>query len=116
MNKGFMPYMRKHLEKETKYGILTSVSEIESNHRELCKKIYDVTVSYTPISINPSFQKIIFDRIESACPILKRSKDNSLTENNIYLPIFVFKELVDTALLHKLLSYLSGLVDQAMFS
>jgi hypothetical protein len=96
MNKGFMRYMKKHLEKETKYGILTSVSEIETSHRELCKKIDDIMISDAPISIKPSFQKIIFSKIEHTCPTLRRSRDTSLTENNIYLPVFVFKELFDT--------------------
>lgn len=91
-----MLYMKKHLEKETKYGILVSVSEIESSHRKLCEKIGEIMISDAPISIKPSFQKIIFDRIESTCRTLKRSKDTSLTENNIYLPVFVFKEIFDT--------------------
>ncbi len=91
-----MLYTKKHLEKETKYGILVSVSEIESSHRKLCEKIGEIMISDAPISIKPSFEKIIFDRIESTCRTLKRSKDTSLTENNIYLPVFVFKEIFDT--------------------
>jgi hypothetical protein len=97
MNKGFMRYMKKHLEKETKYqSILTSFSEIETSHRELCNKIQDIMISDTPISAMPSFQKIILDKIESACPTLKRSKDTSLSQANIYLPVFVFRVIFDT--------------------
>jgi hypothetical protein len=40
MNKGFMGYMKKHLEKEVEYKqqILALIDEIETNHKQLCKK------------------------------------------------------------------------------
>lgn len=48
-------------------------------------------ISDAPISSMPSFRKIILDKIESARPILKRSKHTSLSQDNIHLPVFVFE-------------------------
>jgi hypothetical protein len=84
--------MKKHLDKEKAYqSISTSVHETETSHEELCKRIQDIMISDAPISAMSSFQKIILDKIESACPTFKRSKAIYLTQDNIYLPFSVFK-------------------------
>lgn len=97
MNSGFMPYMKKHLEKEDKYQpMLKSVSEIEQDHIQLCEKIQDIMISYSPISIRPSFQKIILDKIQSGCPTLTKSVDYYLQGNNIFLYVYVFRTIFET--------------------
>jgi hypothetical protein len=52
--------------------LLEFITEIATNHIELCNKIQDIMVSNVPITVTPSFQKIITDQIASACPTLKR--------------------------------------------
>jgi hypothetical protein len=90
MNKGFMRYMKKHLEKEEVYQpILALVGEIETSHKQLCEKIQNIMISEDPM--NHSFQRVIIGKIQSTCPTLKRSKDINLKENNIYLDTFIFK-------------------------
>jgi len=42
-------------------------------------------------SANPSFQRIITDKIQSACPGLKKSRDLSLSANNIYIDFRIFR-------------------------
>jgi hypothetical protein len=42
----------------------------------------------------PSFEKIIIDRINNLCPILKISNDKELEENNIYGGKFIFIKLL----------------------
>ena|GEM_PF-793781 len=91
----FMKYMMKHLE-DAYPKVLEFITEIGTNHIETCKKIQEIMVSDTPITVTPSFQKIITDKIASACPGLKKSRDTSLTDNNIYLHIFVFRVIFDT--------------------
>jgi hypothetical protein len=91
MNKGFMQYMKKHLENEEAYQqqILGLIVEIETTHKQLCEGIKNVLVSELPYK--PSFQKIITDKIKSSCPKLKRTRRLDLEENNIYIESFIFK-------------------------
>jgi hypothetical protein len=86
----FMKYMQKHLEKAYP-EILTMYSEISSRRERLCKDIGKTMTSF--IQYRPSFEKIILDKIESACPSLSMSEDTALEENNIYLPIFIFEKV-----------------------
>jgi hypothetical protein len=84
--------MNKHLEKEGRYKpILTLAFVIEADHKDVCKRIYDIMVSDEPISMTPSFQKIIGDKIKGACPALEKSRDLNLIANNIYIDFYVFK-------------------------
>lgn len=95
-DRGFMRYMKKHLEMEERIKtILTTAYEIETSHREQCKNIQETMISDAPISISPSFQKIITDKIQRACPTLKKSRDVNLTESNIYLDFYIFKVIFE---------------------
>jgi hypothetical protein len=54
-------------------------------------------VSEVPLILHePSYQKIITDKIKSCCPSLKRSNDVELRENNIYIAPFIFDKIFDT--------------------
>ncbi|MFZ0513024.1 MAG: hypothetical protein WAM14_15555 [Candidatus Nitrosopolaris sp.] len=51
----------------------------------------------TPITVEqPSFQKIIIDKIASACPNLNATVNKALTEDNIYISDYVFRVIFDT--------------------
>lgn len=94
-DKGFMRYMKKHLQTETKYRpILKTALEIEEDHKLLCKKIREV--SDEPVSATPSFQKIIKDGIHSNCPSLNNSRNLNLTENHIYIDFYLYKVIYGT--------------------
>lgn len=91
----FLKYAMKHLEKGYP-ELLQSITDIETSHKERCKEIEEIMISDLPITTAPSFQKIITNEIVSACPSLNKSTDTSLTENNIYLPVFVFRAMFNT--------------------
>jgi hypothetical protein len=91
----FMKYMMRHLE-EAYPRLLGFVTEIETDHIETCNKIQDIMVSDTPITLTPSFQKIIIDKIASTCPALHRSTDKTMTEKDIYLPDSIFRVIFNT--------------------
>jgi len=91
MNKGFMQYMKKHLEKEEAYQqqILALIVEIEFTRKQLSERIKDVIGSEIPYK--PSFQKLIINKIKSSCPKLKKTRKLDLEENNIYIESHIFK-------------------------
>jgi hypothetical protein len=96
-----IPYtelMKEHIKKEERYQkILPSISDIETKRREICKEIEKI-MSY-PTSIapyQPSFEKIIIDKITLMCPTLNRSRDVELRKNNIYLDTYIFKLIFNT--------------------
>ena len=55
------------------------------------KKLEIMSVQDTPY--NPSFEKIITDKINNSCPTLNRSNDTGLSQNNIYIDQSVFNIL-----------------------
>ena len=91
----FMQYMRKHLDKAYQ-GVLPSPLDIETNRRRLCSQIQNVMEYKSDlIPSRPSFEKIIIDRIENLCHILKISNDIELKGNNIYAGKFIFNKIFD---------------------
>jgi hypothetical protein len=98
--KGFMMYMIKHLEKEEKYKpILATAFEIENSRQNLCKHMRDLMISELQISNKSSFQKIILDKIQRACPTLKKSNRYSLEQDNV-LYVYIFEKIFDTIQYH----------------
>lgn len=92
----FMQYMMKHLEKSYT-ELFEFINEIANNHEQICREIDSVMTSYTPVRVDePSFRKIITDRIASACPNLKATNKKGLTEDNIYISDLVFKAIFNT--------------------
>jgi hypothetical protein len=91
MNKGFMRYMKKHLEKEAAYQerILAPTIEIEKCHKRLCEEMKGIIVS--EIQFKPSFQMMIINKIRSSCPKLTKTRRLDLIENNIYIESNIFK-------------------------
>ena len=47
-------------------------------------------MSVQDTTYNPSFEKIITDKINKSCPTLNRSNDTGLSQNNIYIDQSVF--------------------------
>ncbi|MGA9843158.1 MAG: hypothetical protein WBQ25_12650 [Nitrososphaeraceae archaeon] len=91
MNKGFMRYMKKHLENEDEYNeqILTPIIEIEANHRQLCEEMKNLMAYGT--QVRPSFQVMIVNKIRSFCPKLKNTLSRELEQSNIYIESNIFK-------------------------
>jgi hypothetical protein len=88
-----MEQMMKHLEKAYP-TILKAPTEMETKHKELCNQIEKIMVSEAPVLLHePSYQKIITDKIKSYCPSLKWSNDVELRENNIYIDAFIFDKI-----------------------
>jgi hypothetical protein len=91
----YMELMKKHLEKGYP-SILNAPAAIESKHKELCNQIEKTMVSLvSPIPYEPSYERIITDKIKSYCPSLKGSNDVELTQNNIYIEHYIFSKIFD---------------------
>jgi hypothetical protein len=86
----YLQYMMKHLEKSYP-ELFESINEIANEHEQTCREIDDVMI-YCPSLpvVEPSFHKIITDRIASVCPNLNATVKKDLTENNIYISDLVF--------------------------
>ena len=70
-----MQQMKEHLDK-TYQGLLPNPLDIETNRKNLCNQIQNLMVYKSDIiPSRSSFEKIIIDRINNLCPILKISND-----------------------------------------
>jgi hypothetical protein len=91
-----MELMKKHLEKAYAM-ILNAPTEIETKHKELCNQIDKTMVSLiSVIPYEPSYERIITDKIKKYCPSLKGSNDVELTQNNIYIERYIFNTIFNT--------------------
>jgi hypothetical protein len=96
----YIEYMKLHLNKAYP-NLIPSPSEIDLERKKICGQIENVTVSLTStVPYNPSYERIIIDKIKASCPNLKRSQDATLTENDIYLDTYIFGIIFDKVTRH----------------
>jgi archaellum component FlaC len=92
----FMQYMIIHVEKSYP-ELFEFITNIANDHDDICTQIHDIMEFYTPVTNEqPSFEKMIIDKIASRCPGLKATFNKGGIEDNIYISDYVFRKVFDT--------------------